>query len=162
MPLRQPSRRAADGIVKSSALLGRAPGLPRSFAPWGWPDENFQLGFWCPKWCRWGPFRIRTARCRYQNRLRRPRKSVGLTQNPQPFWESPSPFTLRLGRDGPRRGAIPVPCLLYIVYVQTGAQPSHSKNALLGEKTWDVTRHRLVESPKCSAKPSVPPCWFRP
>ena len=91
------ARTTTDAIAKSSALLGRAPGLPSPAGPWGWPDGNFQLGFWRPKRCQWGPFRIRTGRCRHQNRPRRPRKNVGLTQNPQPFWKSPPPFTLRDG-----------------------------------------------------------------
>ena len=76
---------AADDITKSSALLGSAPPLPSPAGPWGRPDGFFQSGFWRPKWCQWGPFRIRTARCSFQNRPRRPRKNVGLTQNPHPF-----------------------------------------------------------------------------
>ena len=79
-----------------------------------------------------------------------------------PFGNPLPPLHCGTGRDGPRRGAVPVPCLLYIVYVQTGAQPSHSKNVILREKTWDVTWHRLGEIPKCSGKPCVPPCWFHP
>ena len=90
-------------IAKSSALLGRAPGLPSAAGPWGWPGGNFQLGFWRPKRCLWGPFRMRTGRCWHQNRPRRPRKNVGLTQNPQPFWENAIAAALQKDRGQNRK-----------------------------------------------------------
>ena len=74
-----------------------------------------------------------------------------------PLLGFPSPLYIAAGtgRDGGRPGAVPVPWLLYIVYVQTGAEPSHPKSHVSGEKIWDVTWHRLVESPKCSGPPSA-------
>ena len=128
--------------------------------PWGWPDENFQSGFWHPKWCRWGPFRIRTARCRYQNPPRRPRKNVRMTQNPQPFWARP-PSPLQCGFWVP--GSQPAnPWQLYILYLQTGEFAPQPIFYCLGEKSWGEVVHCLVGTPKCSANPSNPLCLFHP
>ena len=132
---------------------------PSPAGPWGWPDENFQSGFWHPKWCQWGPFRIRTARCRYQNPPRRPRKNVRMTQNPQPFWARP-PSPLQCGFWVP--GSQPAnPWQLYILYLQTGDLRTHSKNDVNCEKNWVLVVHRLGESPKCSAKLRNPGGWFQ-
>ena len=57
--------------------------------PWAWPDGFLQNGFRTPKWCERGPFRIRTPRCRLQNRVLRPRKNIGLHEILTPFWEVP-------------------------------------------------------------------------
>ena len=146
MPLQQRLSWAADKIAKSSPLLERAPLLPSPAGPWGWPDGIFLLGSGHPKWCQWGPFRIRTARCRCQNRPRRPRKNVRLTQNPQPFWEIPSP--LYIGSVGRAPGAVPRPpgCLYKYMCKREKSRP-HQKNACSGEKTWGEPRDSLVESP---------------
>ena len=82
------------------------------------------------------------------------------SQNPQPFWtRPPSPLTMR-GRVGGRRPRALAPRRLYILYLQTGDFPPHQNFDLSREKTWGEVVHRLVETSKCSAKASNPPCLF--
>ena len=88
-------------------------------------------------------------------------KNIGLCKILTPFGGSPPPYTLAVGWDGARRrGAVPSHACLYIIYVQTGAAPSHSQIDFKLEKIWDVTRHRLAETPKCFYKGSVPSAFF--
>ena len=101
LPAAQPSW-AADDIAKSSALLGRAPRLPSPAGPWGRPDGIFQTGSFDPKWCQWGPFRIRTARCSSQNRPRRPRKNLGNHKILTPFGIPLPPIHCSWDGTGPR------------------------------------------------------------
>ena len=126
--------------------MGRAPGLPSPAGLWRWPDGNFQSGVWRQKKCQWCPFQIRTGRCRHQNRPRRPRKNVRLTQNPQPFWEIPSPLYIGSLGHGARGRAQPRGCLYKYMCKREKRRPQR-KNACSGEKNWGEPRDSLVESP---------------
>jgi hypothetical protein len=113
---RHGARHGAYDNAKSSALLGSALPLPSPAGPWGRPDGFFQSGFWRPKWCQWGPFRIRTARCSFQNRPRRARENVGTREILTPFGRAPlPPLQCGVGWGGP--ASPPRPHGSYIYYI---------------------------------------------